>query len=237
MSAGVNGLARLHDFHFQLRQVLDQLDRGPRQIKIRHQAVQLKQGELEAHREKLTALRVKADQGNLQVKTNEAKIDNLRGKLNSASSNREFDAFRSQIDADTMSNSVLEDEVLEQLEKIDLFKAAQEKLEAELQKLKAEEARVTAEVAAGEPALRAKASALEGEIVTAEVVIPEEKKPVYRRLVLAYSAAAFSEVDENATCTTCYVQIPTQMVMEIKGGKVMCCRTCGRLLFVKPKGS
>ncbi len=51
----------------------------------------------------------------------------MKAKLNAAQSNREYQAFRDQIAADEMANSVLADEILEGLEKID-----------ELQKIAAE---------------------------------------------------------------------------------------------------
>jgi hypothetical protein len=41
-----------------------------------------------------------------------------------------------------------------------------------------------------------------------------------------------AEVDGNI-CSFCYVQIPPQMIMELKAGKVMFCKTCGRLLYLR----
>jgi hypothetical protein len=214
--------------------VLEQLDRGPKQLKARQQFAQQKQTELEAQREKLKRLKATADEHGLQLKSNEGKIAVLKGKLNAASSNREFDAIKSQIEADSVANSVLEDEILELLEKVDQGRAAVGKLEQEVAAAKAEETRLAAEIAATDAGLRVQASELEAAISQAEGILPADVKVVYRRLVQAYGSEAFSEVEGNI-CSFCYVQVPSQMLMELKGGKIMFCKTCGRLMYVGAK--
>jgi hypothetical protein len=69
-----NGLAELHRLLLALKEVQEQMERGPRQLKARQQAIAQKQTELEAQRQKHKALRMSADQWSLQLKTNEAKI-------------------------------------------------------------------------------------------------------------------------------------------------------------------
>lgn len=65
------------------------------------------------------AARVRSDQKQLLLKSGEDKIENLRVKLNAAASNREYQALKDQIAADQMAGSVLADEILEAMEKID----------------------------------------------------------------------------------------------------------------------
>ena len=78
-----------------------------------------KKEELETLRGKLKQSKMSADQKNLQLKSSEGRIYDLNGKLNIAANNREYEALRSQIAADTMAKSVLEDEILEAVEKVD----------------------------------------------------------------------------------------------------------------------
>ena len=66
-------------------------------------------------------MRVAADQKQLQLKAGEEKIKDLKRKLNAAASNREYQILKEQIAADDMAKSVLEDEIIEALEKIDQF--------------------------------------------------------------------------------------------------------------------
>src|SRR6185437_3571227 len=119
MSSTCAGMKQLHELRLKLGEISDELERGPRQIAARKQNIEKKKEELEVQRTKLKQTKVSADQKNLQLKTSEARIYDLNGKLNSAANNREYEALRSQIAADTMAKSVLEDEILEALEKVD----------------------------------------------------------------------------------------------------------------------
>ncbi|MGC4006942.1 MAG: hypothetical protein QM811_28970 [Pirellulales bacterium] len=57
------------------------------------------------------------------MKSGELKIEDYRNKLNAAQSNREYQALKDQIAASEMAASVLQDEILEIMEKIDQHKA------------------------------------------------------------------------------------------------------------------
>lgn len=229
-----NGLTELHRLHLLSREVQDEMERGPRQLKARQQAIAQKLAELEAQKQKHKTLRMNADQRSLQLKSNEAKIGELKVKLNQASSNREFDIIRSQMEADTVANSVLEDEILDALEKVDVAHIAIKKLEEEVAHAKADEARVAAQISTALPGLQSRLTELEKAIASAESRLPEDIVVPYRRLVQAYGAAALAEVD-GSTCTSCYVSLPPQMVMQVRDGHVMFCKTCGRLLYMRQK--
>jgi uncharacterized protein len=226
-----NGVAKLHNLHLQLREVQDQLEKGPRQLRARQQIIQQKQDELEAQKQKQKTLKMGADQKSLQLKSNEAKIQDLRTKLNQANSNREFDIIRGQIEADTVANSVLEDEILDALEKVDAGQIALRKLEDELATAKSEEARVAAEIAAAEPGFKARIAELQTAITAAESCLPGEFVTPYRRLVQAYGAAALAKV-EGTICGVCFVNLTPQTQVALRAGQVMFCKTCGRLMYL-----
>lgn len=228
-----NPLAELHRLHLQLREVQEQLDRGPRLLKARQQVTQQKQADVEAQRQKQKTLRLAAEQKSLQLKSNEAKIDDLRAKLNQASSNREFDIIRAQIDADKMANSVLEDEILDALEKVDTAQIAVRQLEEELAAAKTADARLAAQIESSLPGLDARTAELKQALATVEARLPADVVPQYSRLVQAYGAAALAEV-EGSTCTSCYVSLPPQMVVSVKTGVIVTCKTCGRFLYQAP---
>ncbi|MGE5193362.1 MAG: zinc ribbon domain-containing protein [Deltaproteobacteria bacterium] len=228
------GLAELHRLLLAAREVQDEMERGPRQLKARQQIIAQKQADLETQRQKHKALRMSADQRSLQLKSNEAKIGDLKVKLNQAASNREFDIIRQQIDADAMANSVLEDEILDALEKVDAAQIAIKKLEEEVAQAKVDETRVAAEIAAAQPGFEARLAELRKAITNAEARLPENMVVPYRRLVQAHGAGALAEVDGN-TCSSCYVSLPPPMVMQVRDGQALFCKTCGRLLYMVVK--
>lgn len=223
-------LKALHQLHLQLHELKQQLERGPKLVKARQNAVLQKQTELDAQREKQKQLKMAADKKSLNLKTNEAKIVELGVKLNQAASNREFDIFRSQIQADKMANSVLEDEILGALEQVDASQTAIKTLEQELATCKSEESRVANEVAQKQAGLKSSIASLEGKIAVEEKILPGDVLIVYRRLVGAHGAGALAEVN-NKVCSSCYVQLPPQTLVVLKSGQLLFCKTCGRLLY------
>lgn len=230
---GGQSLKELHELYLRLRETQDAVDRGPRQVKARQNIAQQKQVDLDALKQKQKSLKMAADQKSLQLKTNEAKILDLKSKLNQASSNKEFDILKNQIAADSMSNSVLEDEILDSLEKVDQAQAQCKQAELELGTANSEEARVAKEVAAASAGLQSQIASLQASIAELEKLIPGDISNQYRRLVQAHGAAAFAEV-EGSTCTACYVSIPPQQFVVLKTGQIVICKTCGKLQYVRP---
>lgn len=231
MAAARSGVSELHDLYGKLRALQTQLQSAPRQIKARQQISAAKNAEIDAVREKMKKLKLSADQSNLQVKTNESKVLGLKSKLNQATSNREFDALRSQIEADEMANSVLEDEVLAAFEKLDRLKEDLAQLEAELGTLKAAEAKLAQELESAAPGLRKQVAELEASIAKAEEIIPGDMSLAYQRMAQAHGPDAFAEVEGNQ-CQACFVSLPPQTLLELKNGKVLFCKSCGKVMFL-----
>jgi len=231
--SSTSALQQLHALHLQLKEVLDALERGPKQIKSKQQFVAQKGAEVEAQKERQKKLKLTLDQANLQLKSNEAKLDQLRGKLNAANSNKEYEVFSAQIEADTVAKSVLEDEILGMLDKLDEGKNQITEAEKNLESARAEEKKLADQIASAEPGLKAKATDLQEKIRQSESAIPEDIKPQFRRMVQAQGADAFAEV-EGDVCTGCFVMLPPQSFVELKRGKVMFCKSCGRLMYQRP---
>jgi predicted nucleic acid-binding Zn-ribbon protein len=233
MASSSQALKTLHELHQKLQDVQEELARGPRQINVKRLALDKRKTELETRRQKLKQLKVAADQKNLQLKTNETKIADLRAKLNLATSNREYEIITGQIAADTMANSVLEDEILETLTKIDQAQGDAKQAEVDVAAAEAELQTITGEISAREPGLMERVRALEAEVANAEQVLPGDFVPQYRRAVQAYRADALAAV-VNRTCTSCNMQLTMQKVVELGAGKLMFC-SCGRLLYLPDK--
>ena len=228
--AQANTLPELHRLHLAIQEVQEEIDRGPRQLRARSNTTASRLAELEAQRQKQKQLKMLADQKSLQLKTNEAKLEDLKGKLNQAASNREFDIIKGQIEADKVANSVLEDEILETLDKVDKVQAELKKLESDVAIAQAEEKKFASEVDQRRPSLEARLGSLREELQQAETYLPEEIRAAYQRLVQAHGASALSPV-ENATCTSCYVRLTPQNAVSIESCTIMLCRNCGRLLY------
>lgn len=230
MNELTTALQELHRIHTEIQRLRTELERGPRQVRAKRRLAENKAAEIEQLKARLLQSRKSADEKGLQLKSNEAKLHGLQVKLNQATSNREFDAVKGQMDADKMANSVLEDEILESLEKVDALRSGIEQAEKEKTGLDAEAEKFAAAVAATEGDLKSQLSALEASLAVAEKIIPANLMVDYKRLVQGHGATALAPI-ENKACTSCMTTVTTQQSIDLRSGRFTFCRSCGRLLY------
>jgi predicted nucleic acid-binding Zn-ribbon protein len=231
MSTAASGLQELHQLHLRLSNIREKLALGPQQIEGCQKNTVGIETKLEENKEQFKQLRMLADQKALQLKTNEQKIDELKVKLNACTSNREFDIFKSQIEADKMANSVLEDEILEVLEKVDQHQTAIADFQNNLVRSKSEKVRIVDQVASAKPALDEEAAQLMSDLESAETILPATIIELYRRLVHAHGSSALAAV-ENKACSSCHSLLSPQYCVDVNTGKLTFCRGCGRILYL-----
>jgi predicted nucleic acid-binding Zn-ribbon protein len=112
MSVTAAALRELHQVHQRLADLRDRLERGPKQVRVRETNVTQLEAKLTEAKERAKQMQMALDRKNLDLKTGEQKVVDLRVKLNGANSNREYQAFLEQIAAAEMAGSVLSDEIL-----------------------------------------------------------------------------------------------------------------------------
>lgn len=231
MALTADSLRTLHRFHLQLTDLRDRLARGPRQIALRQKNVDERQADLEAVRESVKQAKLKADRQQLDLKTSEQRLVDWGTKLNTCSSNKEFQTLKEQIAAAEMANSVLADEILEGMERIDVM--AEKVVEAE-QTVKATEdelAKVQANIQAAAEVIRADIARLEGELAAAEKTLPADFRGDYNRVVKVKGADGMSEA-EDGVCNGCGQKITPNMQNDLLMHRPTFCKSCGRLLYL-----
>jgi len=223
-------LQRLHRIHRQLSDLKGQIDRCPRQIHAGHTMVAGTKNAVDESSAAIKRAKIAADQKQLQLKEREGRVSNLKGKLNEASSNREFDTFREQIAADEQANSVLSDEILEALEHIDVLEANRVVRQEELIAREAEQVKLVATVTDRFAILKEDFARVEVERVEAEALIPAVVKVDYVRLITARGEEALAPV-EDQNCGGCYQMLTTQTMNQIALSRLVRCPSCGAFLY------
>lgn len=231
MSVTAGVLRELHRIHRQLGDLRERLDRGPKQVKARQGNVARLEGELAQLKADAKAARVAADQKQLLLKSGEAKIRELKVKLNAASSNREYQALKDQIAADEMANSVLADEILEALEKIDDFVPTQAEAELKLAKGREELNKTEQQVREQHELLIGDVTRLEAELKRVEADLPADFRDAYQRIVKGKGSDAMAAV-EGESCGGCYHQLTANIFNSLMMDRVVCCQSCGRMLYL-----
>ena len=224
-------LQELHRFHRQLADLNSRLTRGPKLVRIAQQVVQRIETEWAAVKEDYKRTRIKSDDQQLQLKHREGKIADLQRKLNECKSNAEFKALKDQIAADKTVNSVLEDEILEKLERIDELKATVENKEQTLVKAREASAKTEQRVKDEQVKLKTDLERVKIGLVEAETNLPPDFKEEYRRMVRGRGEDALAAVDEES-CSGCCTVLSVQTMNELFMKKMVFCHSCGCLLYL-----
>jgi predicted nucleic acid-binding Zn-ribbon protein len=230
MSVSASALAELHRIHKQLGDLRERKDRGPRQIKAREANLAKQNEELQRLQGEQKAAKIRSDQKNLLLRSSEQKIEDLKVKLNQASSNREYQALKDQIAADQMAGSVLADEILEAMEKVDELAAHIAEQQKNIEAAKAEVAKAATAVRDQAGMLDLEIARLEGELKAAESNLPGEFLDTYKRLVKGKGEDAMAEA-QGDFCGGCYQQLTPNNLSELQMSRAIVCRNCGRLVY------
>lgn len=224
-------LRELHRIHQQLADLRERLERGPRQVRARENNVAKLGEQLAAAQDNAKQTRMAADQKQLDLKSGEIKIEDLKGKLNTCSTNKEFHALQEQIAAAEMANSVLADEILEALERVDKLDVDVGKAAQVLDAGNAELEKCRSSVATEADSIRSDLERLEGDLASAEGNLPGDFRDDYNRVIRAKGADGMSAADERI-CTGCGQQMTLNMQNDLLLSKPVFCKACGRLLYV-----
>jgi len=231
MSVPAAALRELHRIHQHLAELRDRMERGPKQIRAREANVAQLDAQLAAARDRVKQTQVATDRKQLDLKAGEQKVIDLRVKLNAANSNREYQAFVEQIAAAEMAGSVLSDEIIEGLEKIDLLQSQVKEAETALAAGKQELDKTRRAIDESAATIRENITRLEGELATAEQALPADFKTDYQRVVRSKGADSLSTADDGV-CAGCGQQITLNMQNELKLSRLVFCKSCGRLLYL-----
>lgn len=230
MAVPADLLRTIHRLHRQLTDLRDRLDRGPRQIRAREASVADLEAKSVAAGDAVTQAKLAADAKQLDLKASENKINDWKAKLNVCNSNREFHALQEQIAAAEMANSVLADEILEILERIDQLQATAAEAKYNVEVGRTDLAKRRDEVAAEAEAVRGEIARLEGDLVEAEKQLPAEFRDDYNRVIRGKGADGMAEVNRGV-CEGCGQSITLNLQNKLLLSQPIFCTACGRLLY------
>ncbi len=231
MSVTADVLRTLHRIHQQLSDLQERQARGPKQIKAHSANVARAEQQLEASVKSTRQAQIAADQKQLQLRTCENKITDLKRKLNEASSNREYQALLEQIAADEMAKSVLEDEILEALGNIDELQVTVGEAKQNLAKSKDELKKIELAVEEKAAGLQVEIDRLDAELHQAEAKLPADFRAMYDRVIKAMGSDALAPV-EGECCGGCFHKLTPNVYNQLYMSHAIFCSSCGRLIYL-----
>lgn len=232
MSLDFGLLQTLHRMLRQLTDIEDRMRRGPMKVKVvetNETSFATDEAECLARQEEL---RRSSSEKTMQLNEREAKIEDMKGKLNVCDSNKEFQLLKDRIAADLQANSVLQDEILELLERLDVVNAEVAEAKANHQKAKDETVAMRDQVKLELSELNAEKERVTGELAESEKALPATMMDAYQRLVRLKGENTFA-VSMIDTCDNCNQRLITQTISDLMLKKLIYCPGCGAILYTK----
>ena len=232
MSLDFGLLQSLHRMLRQLTDIEDRMRRGPMKVKVVESNETSFASDEAASLAKQEELRRSSNDKTMQLNEREAKIEDMKHKLNTCDSNKEFQLLKDRIAADLQANSVLQDEILELLERLDVVNEEVAQAKANHQKAKGETVAMRDKVQLELSELEAEKTRVTTELAESEKKLPGTMTEDYRRLVRlkGENAFAMSMID---TCDNCNHRLTTQTVSDLMMKKLVYCPGCGAVLYTK----
>jgi predicted nucleic acid-binding Zn-ribbon protein len=224
-------LRTLHRIHRQLSDLKERLERGPRVVRAHEANVERLRSQLAGLEEETSTLRKATDEKQDQLARTEANLRKRRTQLRQATSNAEYQALKDDIEATEMANSVLEDEILEALEKLDGLNEQVDRTKTAVAGAQEEADKVRQQIQQQGPRIRNDLERLGAELKQCEASLTGDFRDLYRRIVPQKGEDALAAV-EGEFCGGCNQHVPVNLINELLLNRPAACKACGRLLYL-----
>lgn len=204
---------------------------------IQKKNIQIEHGKAIAekkHEEKITVQK-EIDRKELDLKTNEGEITKYNVQLNSIKTNKEYTALVSEIGSKKADMSILEDEILNTMSKLEManqeYEKAREDLRTEEESLKDLIKSVDAEIKETDHEIEK----INNEQKKYIDLLDEHSLKHYNRLSNIKDGKAIVPVIGNV-CGGCFMNVTTQTINALMGGNdLVFCQSCSRILYLDEK--
>lgn len=231
MSLDYELLRVLHHKLQMQTELKSQIERGPKKILLAKSTEEKFEQEMAVAKESLTKAKMAADERQLHLGEREAKVVDLKNRLNAAESNREYQLLKDTIAADEQANSVLADEIFEMLEKIDQLEIELATAKENYAKAQDETKKMVSRIEQELVVQKAELAEVESQIAEREAKIPVDIKPTYQRQVNAKQDNALSFAKNKETCGNCNQRLTAQIQSDLTMQKAVFCKGCGALMY------
>jgi len=233
MNSDLEKLVRLHHADQELRRLEGELGLLPR-------ARQDLDARLAGERSRLDAAKAALDATTKARKAHEAAVQDLEGKrskykgqLMDVKTNKEYTAMLHEIEGVERDIRAREDQILEEMEKMESLAQEVRREEAAFKLIEAEAKKERGELDAREASLKAEAARAASERDLALASVPEVTRARYERIARLRGTGVAEAKDGR--CETCHVKLRVQVWVEVrKNESVIECDSCSRILYYEP---
>ncbi|MEM6883869.1 MAG: C4-type zinc ribbon domain-containing protein [Verrucomicrobiota bacterium] len=231
MQDTLTNLLILQDRDLRKMQIESDLQRIPKEEEHIELTLKTQSADYEKHKKAAQQIEVQRKELDNEVKAKEAKIAKYQTQQMETKKNEEYQALGHEIDRTKQEISDTEDQELQLMEDYD---EAMKEVEAEAVHVKEYETAAQTR----RQALVEKKTNLESELEKLNVSIGEAEAKcdkadmsIYRRLLKSKGDVAIVKIEHGNMCSGCHMTLTQQEIVQAKGGQIVHCSNCGRILF------
>jgi predicted nucleic acid-binding Zn-ribbon protein len=220
----------LHLLHLRVHDLREEAERGPNRLKKYELKIADQEKQLHDLQEKIKHTKAEQHKKELDIKETRDKIEKHRKQMSLITNNKEYEALRKEIDNENQVIRVIEDQILEVMLRIDELNTQIPELDKALKAAKDEKAKAEVEFGGKAQELAQRLTDAQAELKAAEGSLEGDLKTMYLRLVKAHGADALSPLN-GQSCAACYTDLTPQNFNDIRAGRMVICKNCGKLLY------
>ncbi len=224
-------LRECHRLRRHLRDLKEEIDRGPRVLKAQQARLAAEEQEHKDAYEiiKRLKLRQKEDEGSLKVV--EANLDKLGTKAMTVTTMKEMEAVKHETEQANAKKGLLEDAILGAMTEIEERTANLPNVEKKWKDAQAEFTQYQVDAKERMERMLEDRSLSESELTRRETELPNDMRDQYERLIKAHGPDGLAGV-KGTVCGQCRSVIGESRFFELEAGKFVLCPVCGRGLYL-----
>ncbi len=233
MSSDIPSLLReCHRLRRHLRELKDEIDRGPRVLKIQQSLLAKEEQE---HKDaydiiKKLKLKQKEDEGSLKVI--EGNLDKLGTKAMTVTTMKEMEAVKHETEMAQVKKGLLEDSILSAMTEIEERTRNLPNVEQKWKDAQNDFAQYQIDAKERMERMIEDQKLSNEELLRKEAELPAGMRDQYDRLIKSYGPDGLAGV-KSAVCQQCRSMIGESRVFELEAGKFVLCPICGRGLYLQ----
>ena len=231
----IDVLKRVQSLKNKIKELETSQERRKQDVQKKKDQIGEEKALAEKKQEEKVTVQKDIDRKELDLKTNEGEITKYNVQLNSIKTNKEYSALITEIGSKKADMSILEDEILDTMSKLEAanqgLEKATENLRSKEQSLKDLINTVDAEVKETDTEIEK----IKGEQKKYIDLLDEHSLANYNRLSNIKGGKAIVPVIGNV-CGGCFMNIRTQTLNALMGNKdLVFCQSCSRILYLDEK--
>lgn len=225
-------LRECHRLRKHLKTLQEEIDRGPRVLKVQQTRLANEEQAHKEHHEAIKKLKLKQRDDEGTLKQTETRLAKLEQQLLGISVTKEYEAKKSEIAQATAKKNELEDAVLATMGELEEKTAAVPAVEKQWADAQAEFKQYQADAAERLARMQADQVESQAQLAKHEADLPPNVKSTYDAQVKGRGPDAMAAL-KGKVCQGCRGSVTDQKAFELQAGGFVVCPNagCGRLLY------